>query len=181
MSDTDLNMTDQTSAPAPEEPPVDMEFVDQVIDRYGVQPHFALQMLLDINNEFNYLPQAALRHLAERVKMAPSNLYSIATFFKAFSLVPRGKHIISVCLGTACHVKGSPLVYQQVVHKLGIEDGETTPDMLFSLDTVRCLGACALAPVVVLDKVYHGGVTPETMTSMIEAVQETESSQVSET
>ncbi len=154
---------------APEEPPVDMEFVDRVIDRYGAQAHFALQMLLDINNEFNYLPQPALRHLAERVKMVPSNLYSIATFFKAFSLVPRGRHIISICLGTACHVRGAPQNYQRLRNELGIADGETTEDMRFSLESVRCLGACALAPVMVIDGETHSRLAPDQMPDILAA------------
>jgi NADH-quinone oxidoreductase subunit E len=167
MSDTALNPTDQTTAPATEEPPVDMEFVDQVIDRYGAQPHFALQMLLDINNEFNYLPQAALRHMAQRVKMAPSNLYSIATFFKAFSLKPRGRHIISLCLGTACHVNGAPKLFNRIKSELGIDDGETTEDMRFSLGTVRCLGACALAPVMVIDGETHSRLAPDQLPDIL--------------
>ncbi|MBU0514485.1 MAG: NAD(P)H-dependent oxidoreductase subunit E [Proteobacteria bacterium] len=175
MNDTDAQQDLTTQAPAgapaagpPEEPPVDMEYVDQVIDRYGGQAHFALQMLLDINNEFNYLPQQALRHLARRVDMAPSNLYSIATFFKAFSLVPRGRHIISICLGTACHVKGQPQNYKRLQSDLAIEDGETTEDMRFSLQSVRCLGACALAPVMVIDDDTHSRLAPDQMLDILD-------------
>jgi NADH:ubiquinone oxidoreductase subunit E len=168
MSDTQTDVTEQAQAQTPEEPPVDMEFVDQVIDRYHAQPHFALQMLLDINNEFNYLPQEALRHLAQRVNMAPSNLYSIATFFKAFSLEPRGRHIISLCLGTACHVNGAPKLLNRIKADLGIDDGETTEDMRFSLGTVRCLGACALAPVMVIGEDTHSRLAPDQLPEILE-------------
>ncbi len=87
-------------------------------------------------------------------------VYGVATFFRAFSLKPRGKHIVSVCLGTACHVRGAPAVLDQVKRRLGIEPGETTEDMQFTLETVNCLGACALGPIVVMDSVYHGQMRP---------------------
>ena len=151
-----------------EEPPVDLAFIDEVIGRYGGKADYTLQMLLDINNEFNYLPEEALRHLGDKVGMPQVQVYSLATFFKAFSLEPRGRHIISMCLGTACHVKGGAQIAKRLTRDLGIEDGETTEDMRYSLSSVRCLGACALAPVMVIDGETHSKLTVDDLPDILD-------------
>jgi len=117
--------------------------------------------LQDIQDEFGYLPKDALCRVAERVGVPLIQVYGVATFFKAFSLKPRGRHLVTVCMGTACYVRGAPAVLEELKRLLGIKPGETTDDMEFTLETVNCLGACALGPVVVVDDVYHEKVTPE--------------------
>jgi len=107
-----------------------------------------------VQSRYGYLPEAALRAVAERTGKSLVDIYGVATFFRSFSLRPRGRHVICACLGTACHVRGAPAVVDELERQLGIEAGETTPDMEFTLETVNCLGACALGPVVVVDGRY---------------------------
>ena len=101
-----------------------------------------------------------MRAVASQLELPLIQAYSVATFFKAFSLKPRGEHIVTCCLGTACHVRGAPATLDEVKRKLGIEPGETTKDMCFTLETVNCLGACALGPIMVVDGEYHGQMSP---------------------
>jgi NADH-quinone oxidoreductase subunit E len=113
-------------------------------------------MLLDIQDEYNYLPKEALTMVAETLDIPLINIYAVATFYKVFSLQPRGEYLINVCLGTACHVRGGKRIVEEIERILDINVGETTPDMRFTLETVRCLGACALGPVIVINDEYHG-------------------------
>ena len=129
--------------------------LDRIIDEYSDETGPLIPVLQDINQQFNYLPELALKYVSERLQIPISQVYHVATFYKAFSLQPRGKHIIKVCMGTACHVRGSDKVLDKVKRNLNIEPGETTKDMKFSLETVNCLGACALGPVVVIDDKYY--------------------------
>ncbi|MCL6429500.1 MAG: NAD(P)H-dependent oxidoreductase subunit E [Anaerolineae bacterium] len=119
-----------------------------------------LSVLERIQAHYRYLPQEAMILVSERLGLPLSQVYSVATFYHAFSLKPRGEHLISVCQGTACHVRGSARVLEAVVKTLGIHPGETTPDNKFSLQTVNCLGACALGPVVVIDGQHYGLMSP---------------------
>jgi NADH:ubiquinone oxidoreductase subunit E/NAD-dependent dihydropyrimidine dehydrogenase PreA subunit len=119
-----------------------------------------IAVLQDINSELGYLPEPALRYVSRRVKVPLISVYHVATFYKAFSLQPRGKHLIRVCLGTACHVRGAQQVLEAIKGKLQIEPGQTTKDRKFTLETVNCLGTCALAPVVTIDSKYSGNMTP---------------------
>jgi NADH-quinone oxidoreductase subunit E len=132
--------------------------VEEIISRYPGRDQDIMAILNDIQDEFNYLPKEALLLVKERLKIPLAQIYSIATFFNAFSLVPKGKHPISVCTGTACHVKGAPRILDAFQRELGIGMGETTKDMKFSLDEVRCLGCCGLAPVLTIGKDLHGKV-----------------------
>ncbi|OGC42762.1 NADH dehydrogenase, partial [candidate division WOR-3 bacterium RBG_13_43_14] len=118
-----------------------------------------IQLLEEIEDKYNYLPFDALKELSKKEKIPLSKLYSIATFYGAFSLTPRGKHVCTVCMGTACHVRGAYSVLFRLEEKLKIKAGSTTEDNEFTLETVNCLGACALAPIVVIDGEYHGQVT----------------------
>jgi NADH-quinone oxidoreductase subunit E len=118
-----------------------------------------IAVLQDINHELGYLPEPALRYVSRRVKVPLIAVYHVATFYKAFSLKPRGKHVIRVCLGTACHVRGAQQVLEAIKGKLQIEPGQTTPDHKFTLETVNCLGTCALAPVVTIGQKYSGNMT----------------------
>jgi NADH-quinone oxidoreductase subunit E len=134
--------------------------VDEIIDKYPAQPSVLIQLLLDIQSECNWIPKEAIQGVSERLKVPVSQIYRVASFYKAMSLIPRGRHVINVCLGTACHVRGAPRIIDKVEESLGIETGETTGDMKFTLERVNCLGCCALGPVMVVDKDYHGKMTP---------------------
>jgi NADH-quinone oxidoreductase subunit E len=134
--------------------------VDSIIDRYPAQKSVLIQLLLDIQSEFNWLPKEAIQCISERLQIPVSQIYRVASFYKAMSLTPRGKHVINVCLGTACHVRGATRIIDKVEDSLGIKTGETTQDMKYTLERVNCLGCCALGPVMVVDKDYHGKMTP---------------------
>jgi NADH-quinone oxidoreductase subunit E len=132
-----------------------------VLERHEKGAHSLVPLLQDIQAEFKYLPEEMLRRVAERLDLPLSQVYSVATFYRAFSLEPKGEHIITVCLGTACHVRSAPAVVEELERILGIKSGETTRDMKFTLETVNCLGACALGPIVVMEGKYLGQMTPE--------------------
>ncbi|WP_455392843.1 NAD(P)H-dependent oxidoreductase subunit E [[Eubacterium] cellulosolvens] len=130
--------------------------LDEIINKYAGEVGVLIPILQDINQLYNYLPELALKYISERLEVPLGQVYHVATFYTAFSLKPRGKHIIKVCLGTACHVRGSNNVLDELKRVLKIEPGETTADQEYSLETVNCLGACALGPVVVKDDKYFG-------------------------
>ena len=132
-----------------------------------------LPLLQDIQTEYGYLPEDNLREAAETLGIPLIDVYGVATFFKSFSLTPRGRHQVKVCLGTACHVRGSSRIGKEIERKLAIKPGETSEDGEFSLETVMCLGCCAIGPVVVLDGKYYGQVTPAKLESILETVKET--------
>ena len=138
---------------------IDLKKVDLIIDKYGRDTAAYVSILQDINNEFRYLPEEALKRVSEKLAVPLSRLFSLATFYKSFNLSPRGKHEIHVCMGTACHVRGSGRLLDRLAQKLGIEPGETTPDGEYTLETVNWLGACALGPLVTIDGNYHGKLT----------------------
>lgn len=135
---------------------VQIEKVDAIVAKYGQQRRGLIPSLLDIQKEYHYLPVEALQRVSEQMSVPLVQVYQVASFYKAFSLVPRGEHIITVCLGTACHVRGGPFLVDQIERVLGIKPGETSKDMQFTLETVNCLGCCALGPVMVVDDKYYG-------------------------
>ncbi|MBW1659765.1 MAG: NAD(P)H-dependent oxidoreductase subunit E [Deltaproteobacteria bacterium] len=135
------------------------ETLDAILERYDRNPAQLIPILQDVQAEENYLPREALEAISEKLDIPLVRIYSVATFYKAFSLEPRGKHIIQVCMGTACHVRGAPRILDKMVRDLGVQPGATTKDMEFTLETVNCLGACALGPIVVVDGEYHGQMT----------------------
>jgi len=128
----------------------------QIIEKYGKKESGLISILQDIQKDKGYLPEEALSIVASEVKVPLSRLYSLATFYNVFSLVPRGRHTINVCLGTACHVRGGARLLDKLKRDLQIEPGETTQDKRFSLEAVRCVGCCGLAPVIVIDGNFHG-------------------------
>ena len=128
----------------------------QIIEKYGKKESGLISILQDIQKDKGYLPEEALSIVASEVKVPLSHLYSLATFYNVFSLVPRGRHTINVCLGTACHVRGGARLLDKLKRDLQIEPGETTQDKRFSLEAVRCVGCCGLAPVIVIDGNFHG-------------------------
>ncbi len=134
-------------------------FID-IVKKHGRDKKSTLAMLQDIQRSFGYIPREALETLAEQLEVPICKLYSMATFYKALSLKPRGRNLIRVCDGTACHIRSSPLLISEIETLLNIKPGETTKDGEFTLETVNCLGSCAIAPVMVINDVYYGKVTP---------------------
>jgi NADH-quinone oxidoreductase subunit E len=130
--------------------------IDQIIDQYHAEPSSLIQVLLAIQRECHWLPQGALARVGERLGVPFSRIQHIATFYKAFSLVPKGRHQVHVCMGTACHVRGAKRVLDRATEATGIQPGETDLDLKFSLETVNCLGCCALGPVMEIDGKTHG-------------------------
>jgi len=144
------------------------ELVDRVTAKYDGGPEALVPMLQDVSAELNWLPPGVLARISEVKKFPLEHVVRIATFYKSFSLKPRGKHIISVCMGTACHVKGAPRIVDRLERELKIDVGETTSDMKFTLQTVRCVGCCGLAPVVTVGEDLYGKLTPGKAASLIE-------------
>ena len=144
-----------------------LQDVDAILDEYAERRGLLVPILQDIQAMYNYLPREALERVAERRGIPLSQVYSVANFYTAFSLLPRGRNIVSVCMGTACHVRGSPQVLEEAERQLKIKAGQTSPDMMWTLLTVNCLGACALGPVVVVNDVYHGHMTRATVTDVL--------------
>jgi NADH-quinone oxidoreductase subunit E len=142
--------------------------IETILDRYQYDQGMLVSILQDIQASFNYLPREALERVSRSLNVPLSQVYSVATFFKALSLVPRGRHLINVCLGTACHVRGAKKILEAVEREIGIEAGTTTEDRRFTLETVNCVGACALGPVVIIDGEYHGQVTTEKIAGALE-------------
>ena len=136
------------------------EAVEAIINKYNSNHDSVISILQDIQAEYHYLPETALRLVAKHLELPLIQVYGVATFFKAFSLKPRGEHLIKLCVGTACHVRGAQSALDEVKRQLGIEAGETTEDMMFTLETVNCLGACALGPIMVVDDEYYGEMSP---------------------
>ncbi len=139
---------------------MDIKRVDEIIDSYGAESNALIQILLKIQEENNWLPREALERISKRLNVPMSRIQHVTTFYKAFSLVPRGRHQVHVCMGTACHVRQSPRLLDAVENQLGIKPGETDLDLKFSLETVNCLGCCALGPVMVVDGKTYGSMTP---------------------
>ncbi|VEN72833.1 NADP-reducing hydrogenase subunit HndA [Candidatus Desulfarcum epimagneticum] len=139
---------------------MDMEKIDEIIDRHESLPSSLIQILLDIQSENRWLPKEALERVGEKLDVPLTRVQHIATFYKAFSLVPKGRHEIHICMGTACHVRGAGRALDAIQDQIGIKPGETDPDLKFSLDTVNCLGCCALGPVVEINGKTHGKVAP---------------------
>ena len=132
-----------------------------ILDEYQHDKGMLVSILQDIQEEHNYLPRESLKQVSKTLDVPFSQLYSIATFFKALRLTPRGRHLINVCLGTACHVRGAVKVLEAMEREMGIKSGGTTDDLEFTLETVNCVGACALGPVVIADGEYHGQMKTE--------------------
>lgn len=132
------------------------EKVSEILGKYEPDQSIVISVLQDIQEEFGYLPKDALRQVSKELDVPLSRVLSLATFFNAFSLIPKGKHSVHVCMGTACHVRGAQLVLEKFERELGIKCGETTEDRTFSLDAVRCVGCCGLAPVVMVGEEVHG-------------------------
>lgn len=138
---------------------MDNDRIDQIIDKHRCEASELIQVLLEIQSENNWLPKNALERVSEKLKVPLTQIQHIATFYKAFSLVPKGRHGIHICMGTACHVRGAMRILDKVQDLTGIKPGETDLDFKFSLETVNCLGCCALGPVMEIDGKTHGKMT----------------------
>jgi NADH-quinone oxidoreductase subunit E len=139
---------------------MDNDRIDQIIDKHQAEPSSLIQVMLEIQSENNWLPKTALDRISERLDVPLARILHIATFYKAFSLVPKGRHGIHICVGTACHVRGASRILDTVQDQTGIKPGETDLDLKFSLEVVNCLGCCALGPVMEIDGKTHGKMTP---------------------
>ena len=138
---------------------MDSTKVDDIIEQYEVAPHSLIAVLQDVQDEWHYLPREALEHVGQRLEVPISQVFRVATFYSAFTLQPRGRHLVSVCTGTACHVRGSGILLERLQHILQIATGQTPEDKQFSLEAVHCMGCCALAPAVRIDDKVFGQVT----------------------
>jgi NADH:ubiquinone oxidoreductase subunit E len=139
-----------------QEPDAAVATTDAIIDRLGAVRSSLIMILQEVSAAFNYVPESALRRISRRLAIPYAEVYGTASFYKAFSLEPRGKNLVQVCLGTACHVRGAARVLEEFERILSVSAGMTTEDRLFTLETVNCLGACALGPIVVVNSEYHG-------------------------
>ncbi len=147
---------------------MDHDPVDRIIDAHQAEPSSLIQVLLEIQRENNWLPKEALARVSDRLQVPLTRTQHIATFYKAFSLLPKGRHQVHVCMGTACHVRGAPRVLHTVEELTGIQAGETDLELKYSLETVNCLGCCALGPVIEIDGKTHGKVSPAQTADVLE-------------
>ena len=145
----------------------DFEEIDTILDRHRRRKTSIIAILQDAQDKINFLPQDLLKYIAERLELPLSQVYGIATFYRSFSLKPRGKYLINLCLGTACHVRGAQRVLEEIKRRLKIDAGETTPDLKFSLETLNCVGACALGPVVIINGEYYGKMNSSKVRSVL--------------
>jgi NADH:ubiquinone oxidoreductase subunit E len=142
--------------------------IHDIIDRYQARPTALIMVLQDIQKHYRYLPIEALQLVARKMDLPIAQIYGVATFYRAFSLKPKGKNHICVCTGTACHVRQADVIVNRLETSLGIRTGETTKDQEFSLETVNCLGACALGPLVMANDTYHGNMTVAKVATMLD-------------
>ena len=147
---------------------IDWEKIDAIIENYEANPETLLMIMQDISDLYNYVPPEVVPVLMERLRVQESLIYSVATFYKTISLEPRGKYIVNVCTGTACHVRGADKIMDALKEKLKIKEGQTTDDNLFTLEAVRCVGCCASGPVITVNQETHGGLDRSSAVEVIE-------------
>jgi NADH:ubiquinone oxidoreductase subunit E len=147
--------------------------IDPILEGRRSQPSQLIEVLQDVQKICGYIPQDAMKTVAKELGVPLMEVYRVANFYKAFTLKPRGKNVITICTGTACHVRGSDLLIDQVKGQLKVEPGNTTKDGLFTVECVNCLGACALAPIVVQNESYLNHMTPSKLRKIIEKTRET--------
>ena len=152
--------------------------LEPIIEGRRSQPHQLIEVLHDVQERYGYIPEAAMKVIAEELGVPIMEVYRVASFYKAFSLKPRGKNMLTICMGTACHVRGAKLLPNQVRGQLGVEAGNTTKDGQFTVEHVNCLGACALGPVVVLNETYHHHTTPGKLRALIDSSREKEMEEI---
>ena len=141
--------------------------VKEILDNYQSDHSQLISILQDIQAEYHYLPPEALTQVSQAMEIPLTQVYSVATFFRSFSLMPRGKHTVHVCTGTACHVRGAMRVLEEMERELDITRGKTTKDLKFTLETVNCVGACALGPITMVDGEYTGQMQPDKVKTLL--------------
>jgi NADH-quinone oxidoreductase subunit E len=149
---------------------MDRELVAEVIGRYERDPGMLIPMMQDLQAEYGYLPAEQLRELAAVLEVPLTRVYGVAMFYSSFRLAPKGAHEVTLCMGTVCYLKGAPKISEAICEEYGIEPGGTTSDRLFTLQAVNCVGACALAPVMIVDGKYYDGVSPESALEILNAL-----------
>jgi NADH:ubiquinone oxidoreductase subunit E len=147
---------------------MNLNSVDLIVDKYQEKRTALIGILHDVQDRYKHLPDEALKMVASRLRMDINEIYGVATFYKSFTLTPQGKHSITLCLGTACHVRGGPRILRELKGLLHIEPGQTTADRQFSLNVVNCLGVCAIGPVMMVDGKFYGGMNSIRAKKMIE-------------
>jgi len=152
-------MTEKTTTPD--------ELIEQIVDRYDGETGMLIPMMQDVQAECGYLPADRLRGLADRLELPVSRLFAVATFYSSFRLAPKGLHEVTLCIGTVCYLKGAGKISDAICKEFQVEPGGTTPDGLFSYLPVNCVGACALAPVMIVDGEYHDGVSVESAMGLL--------------
>lgn len=151
---------------------VDWKKIDSIIEKYDGNREALLMIMQDISDLYNYVPPEVIPVLVKKLDVRESSIYSVATFYKTISLEPRGKYIIHVCTGTACHVRGSEKILDALKEKLNIQEGQTSDDRMFSLEAVRCVGCCASGPVITVNKETHGGLDRSSVVKIVEEYQQ---------
>ena len=154
----------------------DYALLDRILEAHDCAPRNTIAILQDVQEHYHYLPQEAFPYMAKRLNVGEARLYSVATFYENFSLEPKGKYVIKVCDGTACHVRKSQPILEALQEHLGLNEKKvTSSDMLFTLETVACLGACGLAPVLTVNGEVHPKMTPEKAVALVERIRKEES------
>ena len=151
---------------------MDLDKVDEILEGKGARPFDVIEALQDIQEEFRYLPEEAMHRVSEALNVPLIEVFRLANFYRSFSLKPRGRHLVTVCQGTACHVQGAPKLVDEVLTRLEVQPGETTQDGSFTVETVNCVGACALAPVVIIDGKYHAHMTSGKLRDLLKAIRQ---------
>ena len=146
---------------------IDQRKLEQVLTKYEGQEGVLISVLQEVQGEFGYVPKEVIKNIADALKLFPSQVYGVVTFYAQFYLTPRGRNTIKVCEGTACHVQGVTSVLSELKTKLGVAEGGTTDDLKFNLESVRCLGTCFLAPVVMINQDYYGKLKPRDIEDII--------------
>lgn len=152
-------------------PPEELEKLDEIIDKYAGGPGYLIPALKEAQDMFGYLPMEVQRKLATGLRIPASHIYGVVTFYSFFTITPRGRHTIRLCLGTACYVKGSKEMLEKIIREIGINVGETSEDGRFTLEAVRCLGACGLAPVMLVGEDTYGNIHPPDTVKILEGYQ----------
>lgn len=148
---------------------LDLSQVDTIVEPYLGKKEMIIPVLQKVQEHFGYLPRFAVEHVSRRMRIPLSRLYGVATFYAQFKMKPRGRYIIRVCKGTACHIQGSPKIAERIEETLGIQSGETTGDLRFTLEEVACIGACALAPVIMINDDPHGRLAPDKIKAILDS------------
>jgi NADH:ubiquinone oxidoreductase subunit E len=164
----------RSQPPRPKEAATSPTALDTILEGRRSQPHQLIEVLQDVQEHYGYIPEDAMRIVARELGVPIMEVYRVACFYKAFCLTPRGKNVITICMGTACHVRGSNLLLDQVAGQLNIEPGKTTEDGLFTVERVNCVGACAIGPVVIQNGTYCHHMTPGRLRGSIDAARKTE-------